>query len=236
VIVVAVEDFDVDARVGHPPRELSELTGPALVQTLDDDLTFVKNLDARGLESPARGGAVLEEEVGDTETVDDEGASSLDAHARTPKGIAHGGQGTWAIVECNRQILHALLMRTDRCVERMGRLMSCQLSRPHDRHLHSLGLSDSPDLSLLLRVQLPHETHVAALKDQGSAALCGEAGSGATVLLCSAVLEGGRGEHGSEATEGAVERFQRVAGGNDLFGDASLAKSQHDGLLSYVCD
>jgi hypothetical protein len=45
-------------------------------------------------------------------TVDDEGAASLDAHARTPQGIAHRGQGTWAIVERDRQILHALLMHT----------------------------------------------------------------------------------------------------------------------------
>lgn len=119
MVMVAVEDFDVDARVGHPSRELAELTGPVLVQSLDHDLTFFKNLDARGLERPARGGAVLEKEVGDTATVDDEGASSLDAHARTPQGIAHRGQGTWAIVERDRQILHALLMLADRCVEQM---------------------------------------------------------------------------------------------------------------------
>src|SRR6266511_2954359 len=87
-------------------------------------------------------------------------------------------------------------------------LLSRQLSRLQDRHPHSLGLSDSPDLRFLPRLQLPHEAHVATLQDQGGATLGGEAGAGATVPLCGAVLDDGRGEHGGEATEGAVERFQ----------------------------
>src|SRR5262245_64582289 len=54
VIMVAVEDFDVDARFGHPSREPAELTGSALVQSLGHDVTLFKDLDARSLERPAR--------------------------------------------------------------------------------------------------------------------------------------------------------------------------------------
>src|SRR5690242_7558234 len=38
VIVVAVEYFDVDARLGHASRELAELSGLTLVQSLHDHI------------------------------------------------------------------------------------------------------------------------------------------------------------------------------------------------------
>ena len=98
-----------------------------------------------------------------------------------------------------------------------------QGSCPHDRRPHATRLLDLPDLRLLVRLQLPHEAHVAALEDQGGAGLGGEDGAGATVPMGIGVQRYGRGEHGSEATQGAVERAQGVAGGKNLSCDAILA-------------
>lgn len=76
VVVVAVEDFDVDAGLGHPARELAELTGLGLVQPLHQGLPFGEHADAGRFERPARGGSVREQEVGDAGAVDDEGAAA----------------------------------------------------------------------------------------------------------------------------------------------------------------
>src|SRR3981189_3404689 len=40
VIVIAVKDFDVDACLGHPARDLAELTWLSLVQSQDDDVAY----------------------------------------------------------------------------------------------------------------------------------------------------------------------------------------------------
>jgi len=43
MIVVAVQDLNVDARLGHPPRDLAELPGFGLVQSLDEHVTLCEN-------------------------------------------------------------------------------------------------------------------------------------------------------------------------------------------------
>lgn len=91
MIVVAVEDFDVDAGVGHAAGELAELAGFGLIEALDEDVVDRENLDARGFERIVRGVAVLKQKVRDAAAVDDPGAAAFDAHAGAAERVAHFG-------------------------------------------------------------------------------------------------------------------------------------------------
>lgn len=102
MIVVAVEDLDVDARVGHPARNLAELTWRSLVQSLDQDLPFFQNMDACRFKRFASGRAILEEKVRNALAVDNEGASALDAHSRAAQRLAHLCKCAWSIIKGNR--------------------------------------------------------------------------------------------------------------------------------------
>src|SRR6267143_448575 len=97
--MIAVLDFDIDPGLGHPPRDLAELTGRALMLALHEDIPLREDADAGRLERPAGRGSIREEEVGDTDAVDDEGASALDAHAGAPQCFAHLGQRAGAILQ-----------------------------------------------------------------------------------------------------------------------------------------
>jgi len=92
VIVVAVERLDVNARLGHPARDLAELTRFRLVQSLDKDIAFFQDVDACRFERSASGSPIFEEEVANTLAVDNESASTLDAHPAAAKGVAHLGE------------------------------------------------------------------------------------------------------------------------------------------------
>ena len=52
MVVVAVENFDIDAGFGHPAREQAELAGDILLEALDEDFPFLDEADARGFKSP----------------------------------------------------------------------------------------------------------------------------------------------------------------------------------------
>ena len=81
MIVVAVEDFDVDAGVGHAAGELAELSRFGLIEALDEDVVHRENFDARRFERIAGGVAIFKEEVRDTAYIDDPCAAAFDAHA-----------------------------------------------------------------------------------------------------------------------------------------------------------
>ncbi len=104
--VVAVDDLDVDAGLGHSARDLAELTWLGLVQSLHEHLPFFLNANARRFERPASSGPILEEEVSDALAVDDEGASALDAHPGVAQGVAHLGQCARSVFQHDRKILH----------------------------------------------------------------------------------------------------------------------------------
>ena len=103
VIVVAVKDLDVDARLGHPSRDLAELTWFSLVQSQDDDVAYFQNVNARRFERFASGLSILEEKVSAL-TVDYEGATTFDAHPGAAQRLAHLGQRAGSISQRNRQI------------------------------------------------------------------------------------------------------------------------------------
>jgi hypothetical protein len=57
--MVAIEDFNIDARLGHPARELPKLTGFGLIQPLYKDLPFVEDADPSGFECFASSDSIL---------------------------------------------------------------------------------------------------------------------------------------------------------------------------------
>src|SRR5258708_35182126 len=65
VVVVAVENFDVDAGLGHASREKAELTRDGLLQSLHDHVPFRDDADASRFQRLASRGSVLEEEMAD---------------------------------------------------------------------------------------------------------------------------------------------------------------------------
>jgi len=92
VIVVAVEYFDIDARLGHATCDLPKLTWFRLVQSLDKHIALFQNTDACRFECRASGCPILKKKVANTLTVDDERASTLDAHSGAAQGVAHFGE------------------------------------------------------------------------------------------------------------------------------------------------
>lgn len=92
VIVVAVKDLDVDACLGHPARDLAELTWFSLVQPQDDSVANFQNVDACRFERLASGHSILKEKVSDALPVDYEGAATFDAHSGAAQRLAHLGR------------------------------------------------------------------------------------------------------------------------------------------------
>lgn len=72
MIVVAVKNLDVHARVGHSPGEPSQLSGNRLLEALNDDIA----------------------------PIDNTGAATLHAHTRAPERFTHLGECSGAVVDC----------------------------------------------------------------------------------------------------------------------------------------
>jgi hypothetical protein len=106
MVMIAVEDFDVDACLGHPAREQTELAGDVLLQALNENLSFRKHADSGRFESRFSGGSVREKEMGDASAIDNPGATSLDAHAGMAQRLTHFGQSPWAVFEGDCQVFH----------------------------------------------------------------------------------------------------------------------------------
>src|SRR5688500_20225812 len=98
--MVAVQHLDIDSRLGHPAGEQAELPGHVLLQPLDQDLSLRQHLDPGRLESPAGGGAIGKQEMGEAPPGHHPGPSALDAHARTTPRVSHefGRDTCW---DCN---------------------------------------------------------------------------------------------------------------------------------------
>jgi hypothetical protein len=106
MIVVAVEDFDIDAGIGHPARQLPQLAWHSLLQTLDDHLSHSQHPDTNGLECLAGRSAVSEEEMGGTASPCDPCAATLDADTGATQCFAHVGEGAGMVVQDYRYVLH----------------------------------------------------------------------------------------------------------------------------------
>jgi hypothetical protein len=83
MVVVAVQHFDVDAGIGHPTREQTELTRHVLLQSLNDDFPFREDLDVGGFKRLSGGSSVSEEEMSGALATDDPSSSAFDADTGT---------------------------------------------------------------------------------------------------------------------------------------------------------
>jgi hypothetical protein len=103
MIVVAVLDFDVHARVGHPSGDFAQLTGLALTQSLNEHIANGQHADPCRQQGCACHFAVCEEKVSDA--IED--AAAFDAHAGTAERLPHFGERAGVVLESDGQVLHA---------------------------------------------------------------------------------------------------------------------------------
>ena len=106
MIVIAVLHLDIHPRLGHPSGDLTELTGLALAQALDEDIPHGNDADACGCEDLARLLAVLEEKVCDSHAAGEEDSATFDAHPGPAQGLAHVGERARPVLQLDGQILH----------------------------------------------------------------------------------------------------------------------------------
>lgn len=106
MIVIAVLHAHIHPRLGHPARDLPELSRLILPQPQRDHIALFDHLNARRNECLTRRTSVVEEKVGDADAVGDEHATPFDAHSRTAKRFAHVGESAGTIVEMNGQVFH----------------------------------------------------------------------------------------------------------------------------------
>ena len=99
MIVVAVGNLDVDACLGHPARDFSQLTGLPLIQTLDEHVAHCQYPDASRFERPASSLAIFKEKMRCSLTIDNPRAAALNAHSGAAEGIPHVGEGAGAVIE-----------------------------------------------------------------------------------------------------------------------------------------
>src|SRR6185436_19169532 len=66
VLMIAIDDFDIDSRFGHAARDLAQLSGFILVQSLHENLSLIQDTNAGRFECLAGSGSIDEEEMGAT--------------------------------------------------------------------------------------------------------------------------------------------------------------------------
>ncbi len=94
MVMVAVQDFDVHAGLGHPSCNHAELTGDCLFQALYEHLSFCHHADANAFKGCAGCGCVLEEKMSYAIVSYDPGPASLDAHGMVARfGLAAAPRG-----------------------------------------------------------------------------------------------------------------------------------------------
>src|SRR5439155_19618119 len=108
VIVIAVENLDVDARVGHSSGELAELTGDVLLQPLHQHLALGKDLDAGGLERLARGRTVMEREFAGPVPPTTHRPTPSDPHPAPPQSPPLSPHPAGPIPKSDRKVTNAI--------------------------------------------------------------------------------------------------------------------------------
>jgi hypothetical protein len=91
IAVIAIKHFDVDASLGHPAGEFTELTRFGLVEPLDENFALVQYLDASCFQRASGRSAIVEEEVCGSLTFDDPGAAAFDAYSGAAENVSHVG-------------------------------------------------------------------------------------------------------------------------------------------------
>ena len=106
MVMVAVQDFDVDASLGHSAREQPELTGHVLLQPLNEHFLFGEDLDASRFQRPAGGSSVRKEEMSHALAAHDPSPSAFDADSSAAQSLSHIGESAGAVFQGDGQILH----------------------------------------------------------------------------------------------------------------------------------
>ena len=86
MVVIAVQYFDVHAGFGHAAREQSELARDVLLESANDDFSFLDYPDAGCFERGSGSRAVGEKEVSDSCALGNPGPAPFDAHAGAGPG------------------------------------------------------------------------------------------------------------------------------------------------------
>ena len=110
VIVVAIQDFDVDARRGHTAGDFAELAGLRLVQTLDQHIAHRQHANSCGFESFTGVRAIFEQKMRNPLTIDHESAATLDADASVAQSFTHLRQRAWTVLKDNCHVLHSSIL------------------------------------------------------------------------------------------------------------------------------
>src|SRR5262245_54061256 len=105
--VIAVDDFNVHARIRHKPSYLPQLTRLYLIQPLNEHLAIIQNFNPSVLECSPGSSAVLKQEVRDSLAVDQKRSASFDADTRFAQRLTHLGESARPVLQSNRQIPHA---------------------------------------------------------------------------------------------------------------------------------
>jgi hypothetical protein len=109
VVMVTVEHLDVDTGFGHASGQQAELSWHGLMQAHTNDVANLEHADPGKLKGAPGGCAVGKEKVRGCACTDHPGATSFDTDTGPAKRITHFGQGTGAVVEYHRYVLHARL-------------------------------------------------------------------------------------------------------------------------------
>jgi len=101
VLVVAVKNLNIDARVGHAAGEFAKLPRFVLPQPLDEDFALVKYPDTCRFQGATGDCSIVKQKMRHTLAIDNKGAAALDAHASASQGVAHVGEGSGTVLQCD---------------------------------------------------------------------------------------------------------------------------------------
>lgn len=109
MVVVAVQDFDVDAGIGQSTTELAELARLLLIEALNEDSAARSHRHPCLFQSGASHRAVIDKEVRDAHVGDEPHASAFDADISRPQCFAHERQLAGLVGQMDFEIEHGRL-------------------------------------------------------------------------------------------------------------------------------
>lgn len=92
MVMVAVQNFNVDASLGHSACEQTELTGQVLLQWLNEHFPFREDLDSCRFQRLTGGGSIRKEKMGD----------ALAAHLGAAQCLSHIGKSAGPVFQGDR--------------------------------------------------------------------------------------------------------------------------------------
>lgn len=111
-LMVAVLNLDVHAGFRHAARELAQLAGLSLIQSLQHDVIFRKDAETGCFERLPGGGPVCKQKVAYSLSVYRERTPAFEAHFRASQRLAHLRQLSRLVPQLDSQILHENLLLT----------------------------------------------------------------------------------------------------------------------------